>query len=172
MDLPGGPSRFRAISTRRKHFRRWDQGPTPKPTLTLTLTLTQILTQILTQNGPETGQKRARNAAASRCRVEKKMFRGSTPCTSASAFTPLLLVGTTSMGQVKYGQWIQAGSTINPKIPSESTMSTPFLRDRPWIFGHVFNVPLSSLLRIVFFFHVFFFFSRYSGFCIFGTFGS
>ena len=27
-------------------------------------------------------------------------------------------------------------------------MSTPFLRDRPWNFAHVFNVSLSSLLRM------------------------
>ena len=39
----------------------------------------------------------------------------------------------------------------NPKS-HQSTMSKKFLRDRPWTFAHVFNVPLPSLLRMFFFF--------------------
>ena len=31
-------------------------------------------------------------------------------------------------------------------------MSTPFLRDEPWNFAHVFNLPLPNLLRFLFFF--------------------
>ena len=58
-------------------------------------------------------------------------------------------IGAERLHQVPSHPWNRLVQVWNPKF-LQSPMSTPLLRDRPWIFADVFDVPLARRLRMGF----------------------